>query len=187
MAECGATSCLSRPLRATAYLLLALFSLGHLGVSARLCSISGCGRPLGFLVSVGAISAPIALLVAIVLFTTVFHYLECAAAFILLVWWSVALGICMHLTEIPGAPSFVHAMAAFAWVAETIVLILFASAALDVAAMNTKSAMDGAHETRQADRERDAVAEERYMDAAATGDINYVSTNLVRNTLPYPD
>lgn len=202
-----------RQQRAMGHALLALFSLGYLGVAARTCATDVCGSRLSFLVATGAASTVLAL----ILCGTLAADLKVAAVFewtfalFLLIWWSVALALTMSLVEnlfTPLAPPLV----AFAWVAEVITLFLTATAffgsdgplsscpppqrrschTCPPGHSGTRPSMRnsgpvGSGAINDEDRERDYVPEDRYMDPSPTGDINYDSSNRVSNPLPHPD
>lgn len=192
----------SRQQRAIAYLLLALFSLGYLGVSGRTCATEHCGPLLGFLVASGAVTTILALTIAIALIiwtqerSEFLALFECPLSCFLLIWCSIALGLTMLLMEGLYSPISAPTLTAFAWLSESLALLLAAAALLGAdgplrafrAERHTGGARQGAvvaeDGARPADRERDAVSEERYMDGAATGDPNYDTTNMVGTTLP---
>lgn len=181
------------------HVLLAFFSLGFLGVSARKCALEpSCTRRLAFFVATGVISFVFSTVLAILLSFPlgIVARLSWIPDLLLCIWWGVALGLTMSYVEMELNMPLPKFLAAFAWICSTLVLILASCSAVygcGCAGDNTPNedpeSPDGDEEDTQgvdnnnlntAPRsERDYVPEERYM-GEAHGDLkNYDARNLV--------
>ncbi len=185
-----------RPFTALGHALLALFSLGYLGVTGRSCAIYRCTPKLAFLVATGTVSSIFALLVAILqlvgLHSLVLFVWSIDVA--LLLWWCVAVTLTILLVDSTPTP-LTQPIFAFAWVCITFALLLTVTSIAyapctqhclgpDAAPAPSDPAQSGSsNDTTRNDgglpNERDYVPEDRYM-GPARGDLdNYDATNLV--------
>lgn len=116
---------------AVAHFLLALFSLGYLGVAARNCAVDTCTAQLTFLVATGVISFVVAALLGLFFLLNTYSIIiwGWTLDLFLLVWWGVALGFTMHYIEALTTP-YAQPFIAFAWCAIALSLFCFVISAL---------------------------------------------------------
>lgn len=135
LSESGSTTAVSFkymafPL-AVAHFLLALFSLGYLGIATRNCAVDTCTAQLGFLVATGVISFFVAALLGLFFLLNTYSIVVWGWALdlFLLVWWGVALGFTMHYIEALTTP-YAQPFVAFAWCCIALALLCFVVSAV---------------------------------------------------------
>lgn len=135
LSESGSTSPISSkylalPLAAS-HFLLALFSLGFLGIASRTCAVDTCTAQLGFLVATGVISFVVSALLGLFFLLNTYQITVWGWALdlFLLIWWGAALGFTMHYIEALTTP-YAQPFVAFAWCAIALSLLCFLVSAI---------------------------------------------------------
>ena len=119
-----------RQKRSLGLLILAILSLGYLGVSARMCARAQCGAILGVMITISAASVMVCLILSLLLLLNIrlVGRVEWIFDGVLLAVWSTALALTLIFVEGALPTIFVQLIVALAWIATLFNLMLFVTA-----------------------------------------------------------